>query len=153
MVASCRSAVMVWPEVVPAASSCRAAASGGRQACVHAWSEVGAPMRPVLPTPWTLKLSESPSSPRPLPALTTTLVRDPGTTISGASPTKPLPHEVPTTSHEDAAALQAVPWQDDQEMTQLPWPSAAVLTDEGAPGPVAVVTKSLGSDAVACLPM
>ena len=91
----------------PAANNSRAAASGGCQACVQPWSEVGAPVRPVLPTPWTLKLSASPTSPRSLPALTTTLVRAAGTESSGAWPTKPVVHEVPITFHVAAGTLHS----------------------------------------------
>ncbi len=47
----------VCPLGLAAANSWMAAGSGGCHACVHTWSEVGAPTRPVLPTPSTLKVS------------------------------------------------------------------------------------------------
>jgi hypothetical protein len=93
---------------------------GGCHACVQAWSEVGAPVRPVLPTPWTLKVSESPSSPRSLPEFTTTLLREPETETSGACPTKPVVQDVPITFHDDAGTLHLGPVHGAHDTTQAP---------------------------------
>jgi hypothetical protein len=150
---SCRSAVMVWPVAVPAASNSRAAELGGCHACVQLWSDVVAPVRPVFPTPWTLNVSASPSSPRSLAELTMMLVREAGTETWGAWPTKPVVHEVPITFHDVAGTLHLAPLQGAHDTTHAPRPSVRVVTEAGAPGPFAVVTKLAGADGVDCSPM
>jgi hypothetical protein len=82
-----------------------------------------------------------------------TLVREAGTETSGAWPTKPVVHEVPMTFHEEAGTLHLGPPQGAHEITHAPRPSVLVVTDAGAPGPFAVVTKFAGADDVDCWPM
>jgi hypothetical protein len=143
-----RRAVTVCPAGIPAANSCMAVGSGGCHACVHTWSEAGSPSRPVLPTPWTLKLRASPSSFSSLPAFTVTLVVEAGKWSSGGRPMKPVRHEEPMTFQDVAGAKQFGPAHGAQLTSHPPWPSALVVTYAGADGPCSSVVKSRGSDGV-----
>lgn len=138
----------VWPDGVAAASSWMAAGSGGCQAWVQVWSDVGAPTRPVLPTPSTLNVSWSPSNLRSFPPLTVTLVLDAGTCRTGGWPTNPVPHEEPMTVQVVAGTKQPGPVHGAQLTSHPPWPSALVVTNAGADGPCADVVNSRGSDSV-----
>jgi hypothetical protein len=146
VVATSRWAVTVRPTGVPAASSCKAAGSGACQAWVQVWSEAGAPTRPVLPTPSTLKVSLEPSNLRSLPAFTVTLVLEAGSCRTGGWPTKPVLQEDPMTVHVVAGAKQYGPVHGAQLTSHPPRPLAFVVTKAGAPGPWADVVKARGSD-------
>ena len=94
--------VRVAGSATPASARTMAAGFGGRQAWVQAWSAVGLPVSPEASTPWTLNVSESPSSPR-LAALMVTLVWPAGTVTAGGWPMKAEPQAAPTTFQVAAA--------------------------------------------------
>jgi hypothetical protein len=85
--------------------------------------------------------------------LIVTLLRDPGTSARGGTPTNPVPHDEPVTVHELAGTSQLGPLHAVQDTTHPPVPLVTAVTEAGAPGPTAVVVNLTGAEDVERFPI